>query len=250
MDKPARLGWRFENATKSDPVRLLLFGVIGDAYEGVTGADFVRDWRDATRDKPPVEMTINSPGGYVDDALGIYNEILQYPGEVTANIVIARSAATFIAMAADVRNIAKTGEFMIHDAIIPLFALVNSGSLESLYAELKPLLESESQNIASVYADRAGGTVESWSERMQANGLNGTSYRGKEAVDVGLVHGLIPTRNESRIAAMVASPEPKPDVVEIDLSLIPPMANGYSKPMPADFTHLLEANLAAATKGA
>lgn len=250
MDTPARLGWRIENVGKNEPVQVVLFGVVGDSWDGVTAADFVRDWRKETKNRPPVTITINSPGGYVDDALGIYNEILQYPGSVTANIIIAYSAASFIAMAADHRTIAKTGEFMIHDAIMPLFALTNSARLDELYAELKPRLEAESENIAGIYADRAGGTIAEWRERMQANGMNGTSYRGAEAVTAGLVHEVMPARNQEttqRIAALAtpgAIPPPTNSPVDIDLSLIPPLAgSGYRKPIPADFTRLLEANL-------
>lgn len=247
QSEPSRLGWRFQNASKGEPVQVVLFGVVGDPWDGVTGGDFVNEWRAETKGNPPVTLTINSVGGYIDDALGIYNEILQYPGTTTANIIVARSAASFIAMATDHRTIAKTGEFQIHDAIIPFFDLINSNRLEELYAALKPRLESESLNIAGIYADRAGGTVADWRAAMQANGLQGTNYRGQEAVDAGLVHEVMPVRNQERtqrIAAMaVAGPieTPVDPTVEIDLSLIPPMANGYKPPLPTDFTHLIAA---------
>lgn len=240
-----RLGWRIENARKDEPVQVVLFGVVGDPWDGVTGGDFIKDWRSNTKGNPPVVMTVNSPGGFITDALGIYNEILQYPGDTTANIIVAQSAAAFISMAAKHRTIAKTGEFMIHDAICPLFDVINSARLEELYSELKPRLESDSLNIAGIFSDRAGNTVEHWRAAMQANGLSGTSYRGQEAVDAGLVHEVMPVRSQERtqrLAAMAVEP-PTETTVEIDLSLIPPMANGYRPPVPTDLTRLIAANL-------
>lgn len=235
MDKATRLGWRFHNAGKNEPVQMLLFGIIGDSWDGVTGSDFVREWRDQTASNPDVVMTINSDGGYVSEALGIYNEILQYPGHVTANIIVAQSAAGFIAMAADHRTIAKTGKFQLHDAVIPFFGLLNSGTLEETYAELKPLLEEESQNIAGIYADRAGGSAAEWRARMQANGINGTTYRGAEAVAAGLVDEVMPVRNQEQAQRIAALASPIPGRVAAQVE---PTSEATK---PVDFKEALEA---------
>jgi ATP-dependent protease ClpP protease subunit len=205
MDKPARLGWRIENLGKAQPVQVLLFGTVGDAWEGVTGADFVNDWRAETKGNPPVVMTVNSIGGYIDDALGIYNEILQYPGETTANIIVAKSAAGFISMAAKNRAIAKTGEFQMHDAMMRMFDIINSVRLDEIHAQWKPILEAQSEMIAGIFADRAGGNAADWRKKMQANGLLGTSWRGQDAVTAGLVHEVMAVRNQEQVEQRIAA---------------------------------------------
>lgn len=82
----------------------------------------------------------------------------------------------------------------------------------------------------------------------------GTTYRAQEAVDIGLCDRVgIATRNaitDGRIAALL-SDDQKNEItpVEIDLSLIQPLATGYKPPLPTDFTRLVAANLPAPKKG-
>jgi hypothetical protein len=143
-------------------------------------------------------------------------------------------------MAADRREIAKNGKVFIHDA-----QGVGMGD-SSTMRQLADLLDEESDNIASIYAERAGGTTAEWRERMRADNF-GTTYRGQDAVDIGLIDEVAtaPVRNamSTRIAAQET--EPEPPQVDIPLDLIPPLANGYKPPLPDDFTRLVAANLPA-----
>ena len=241
-----------------------IFDIIGDPWYGTSAKDFVQELRGITADN--IRLNINSPGGFVDDALAIYDAILNHPATVTAHITVAASAASFVAMAADKRVISQNGKIMIHDAqtFVGIFDIVNVEAVDGIIEALqqaRDLLEEESQNIASIYAQRAGGDASTWRAAMQSNGPNGMTYRGQAAVDVGLADEVAtpPAKDGNaqpmRVAAMANDDDPKePDAPaddeDIDLSLIPPLANGYVAPLPTDFTRLVAANLPASTKGA
>ena len=64
-----------------------------------------------------LEVSINSPGGYVDEGSAIYTMLKDYAGNVTIKIVgMAASAASVIAMAGDKIMISPTARLMIHNA--------------------------------------------------------------------------------------------------------------------------------------
>ena len=199
----SRLGWRVQNVAQRE-AEIDLFDVIGDPWFGVSAKDFIEELR--SLDVDTIRFNINSPGGYVDDALGMFDAIQNHPAHVTAHIVVAASAASFVAQAADHREITKNGKVFIHDA--QGVGVGDSGTMR----HLADILDAESDNIAAIYADRAGGTVAEWRERMQADGI-GTTYRGQEAVDIGLADEVAaaPVRNiaaSSRIAAQASDEEP------------------------------------------
>lgn len=233
VSQTARLSWRVANAAAEKHAEIDLFDVIGDGWEGTTAKDFVAELR--ALDADTITLNVNSPGGYVNDALAMYDAIQRHPAKVTARIVVAASAASFVAQAADTREITKNGKVFIHDA--QGLAIGNAADMRGL----ADILDEESDNIAAIYADRGGGTVAQWRERMRANDGIGTTYRGQEAVDIGLADAIAkaPARNlePGRIAALEASD------AEIPTDLIPPLANGYKPPLPADFTRLVAANL-------
>lgn len=238
----SRLTWRIQARAKDAEIDL--FDVIGDPWEGVTAKDFVAELR--ALDADSITLNINSPGGFVDDALAIYDAILRHPADVTARITVAASAASFVAMAADKRVITKNGKFQIHDAhaFIGIMEVANAESIDEIIANLtqaKALLNEESENIANIYAERTGTDAEQWRKAMKANGPHGTVYRGQEAVDAGLADEVAatPARNAHplRVAAQAAPspPSPEPDNTDPLAGLdIPPLADhaGYKKPLP------------------
>lgn len=268
-----RLSWRIE--AKANQADVYLYDQIGKNFwgEGTSAADFVLDLRNL--DVAQIDLRINSPGGFIDDALAMFNAIQNHPAHVTAHVEgIAASAASFIAMAADVVLIAPHARMMIHDAMgfVDVFGIMNAASIDDLMEKLvsiRDMLDAESDNIATIYAEKAGGVTSQWRNRMQANGAMGTTYRGQEAVDVGLADAVeekAPASDHrprgTRVAstALMAvdpanfnddserrSPEEEPEELDADLlSQIKP--HGYEPPIPADFTRLIEQNQVA--KGA
>lgn len=64
-----------------------------------------------------LEVSINSPGGYVDVGSEIFTMIKDYQGKTIGKIVgMAASAASVASMGFDVLKISPTGRFMIHNA--------------------------------------------------------------------------------------------------------------------------------------
>lgn len=203
-----RLSWRFENA-RSGEADVYIDDVIGDPWMGTSGADFAKELRDL-KDVAKLNLHINSPGGLVKDGLQMYNAIRSHGAYVTALIESeAASAASFVAMAADKVVIFKNAKLFIHDA--HGFGLGNAADFRTL----ADLLDEESDNIASIYADKAGGSVDEWRTAMTANDGVGSTYRGQAAVDAGLADEVAttPARNAQpfRVAAQAPSPPPAPE---------------------------------------
>lgn len=202
MDKPTRLGWRIENTASKSEADVYVYDVIGDPWgDGTNAADFVREVNALAVDR--INLHINSPGGYVNDALAMYNALIGHRAEVVGYVDgSADSAASFLLQAADKRVIAKNASMTIHEG--HAFAMGPASAMRAAADEL----DAASENIASIYADRAGGTVAEWRDRMLANGgTRGTTYRGQQAVDVGLADEVgIHARNSKllRIAALAS----------------------------------------------
>lgn len=196
----SRLAWSISNVA-ADEVDLHVYDVIGDPYEGTDATQFVRDVEAVTA--KTINLHIDSPGGYVNDALMMYNALLNHPAWVNGYVGSrADSAASFLLQAADKRFIARNAAMMIHSA--QGLAL---GDATDMRAAAESLAE-ESQNIASIYAERAGGTVDEWLTRMNAGdgAQRGTTYRGSAAVDIGLADEVTeaPSRVATRRAAAIA----------------------------------------------
>lgn len=168
--------YRIQNAADSDdgPAEVFIYDFI-DSWMGVSAESFVKDL--AAIDKGEITVRINSPGGDVWDGLAIMNAIRNHKAKVTAVVDgIAASAASFIAMAGDEVVIRRNAEMMIHDA--SGLVLGNASDMH----DMAKLLDKESDNIASIYADRTGGEVKDWRKAMRAE----TWYSDQEAVDAGL----------------------------------------------------------------
>jgi ATP-dependent protease ClpP protease subunit len=129
-----------------------------------------------------ITLRIASPGGDVADGLAILNALRAHPA--TVDVIVegwAASAASFIAMAGDTVQMSPNSMLMIHDAMT-----ICVGNAEEML-ETAALLDKHSDNIADVYARRAGGTVAEWRQRMKET----TWYTAQEAVDAGLADNVL-----------------------------------------------------------
>jgi ATP-dependent protease ClpP protease subunit len=171
-------GWyEISNATQ-DRARVDLYDVIGEW--GITAGQFVRDLRNI--DAEVIELHINSPGGLIHDGLTIYNALLDHPARVEAIVDgVAASSASWIFQAGDTRTMNRHTELFIHDG----WALTIGD--QDTHLEAADLLGRLSDNIAGIYAGRAGGTVAEWRDAMRAE----TWYTAAEAVDAGLADDMV-----------------------------------------------------------
>lgn len=157
---------------------IMIYDEIG--YFGVSANDFVRDLKALSSDK--IELHISSPGGEVFDGMAIYAALKAHPAEVHVVVdSLAASIASVIAMAGDRVTMAKNATMMIHDG--HGMAVGNAADMRTL----ADLLDKTSDNIASVYAERAGGTAETWRAHMRAE----TWYTAEEAVKAGLADEIL-----------------------------------------------------------
>src|SRR5690348_5034881 len=168
-----RASWyRIANqATEAGVTEVSIYDSIGDW--GIPASDFVRDLAAITS---PIELHINSEGGDVFDGLAIYNAQMRR-GNVTVVVdALAASISSVIAQAGVKRVMARNATMMIHDA-----STMGMGNAQDLRT-LADLLDKTSDNLASVYAERAGTDVGQWRTAMR----NTTWYTAEEAVAAGL----------------------------------------------------------------
>lgn len=178
--RQGRTDWyRIENAVSTtDAATIHVYDEIG--YWGVTAQDFVAELQGVTAGR--IELHVNSPGGDVFDGIAIMQALKSHSAHVTVTVdSLAASIASVIAMAGDRVVMAKNATMMIHDG--HSLAIGNAADMR----QTADLLDKVSDNIASVYAERAGGTVEEWRDRMRAE----TWYSADEAVAAGLADEVL-----------------------------------------------------------
>jgi len=169
--------WRFRNVDGRP--RLYVYDVIGGW--DLDASSFVAQVNDIPDDAEGIDLHINSPGGFVYDAVAMYEALADHPAPVAVHVDgLAASAASFLAMIGETRAIAKAGRVMIHDA-----QMVVWGSPAEL-EEAAALGHAVSDDIAGYYADRAGGKPADWRTAMRAT----TWYSAAESVDAGLMDSV------------------------------------------------------------
>jgi len=176
--KPAAW-YSIRNVAGPAPSVVSIYDEVG--FFGVTAQDFIKDLAAVDGD---VELHLSTPGGDVFDGLAIFSALKQRSGTVAVVVdSLAASIGSVIAMAASPGQlgIMPNASMMIHDA---------SGYCEGTrqdMAEMMRLLDSMSDNIASIYADRTGKPAAEWRAAMLAE----TWYIGRTAVDAGLADRVV-----------------------------------------------------------
>ena len=175
--RQGRTDWyRIENKA-GDAAEVYLYDEIG--YFGVTAKDLVDELREVTA--PRIELHINSPGGDAFDGIAIYQALKDHKAEVVTTVdSLAASAASFIAMAGERVVMARNATMMIHDA----FGLSVGNAADM--RDMATRLDKVSDNIADIYTQHAGGTVQDWRAAMRAE----TWYDADEAVAAGLADSV------------------------------------------------------------
>jgi ATP-dependent protease ClpP protease subunit len=134
----------------------------------------------------PLNVRINSGGGDVFDGVAIHSLLARHPGTVTVYVDgLAASAASFIMLAGDRVVSSRNAMVMIHDA------MTGTWGNRAAHERAMGLLDKVSDNIADMYAEKAGEDVEFWRGRMLENGEDGVWYTGQEALAAGLVDELV-----------------------------------------------------------
>jgi ATP-dependent Clp endopeptidase proteolytic subunit ClpP len=151
-------------------------------FWGVSAKEFTAVLDDLAEDVETIELHINSPGGMVWDGLAIMNALRQHTARVVVIVDgIAASAASFIALAGDEVVMAQGAEMMVHS---PFGLCVgNAQDMQKMATDLAH----ETDNLASIYQAKAGGTLDGWRAAMAAE----TWYSAEEAVAAGLADRVL-----------------------------------------------------------
>ena len=201
----------------------------------------------------PVTVHVNSPGGDVFEAIAIYNNFRAHAGLVTMVVEgVAASAASVIMTAGNRVEVAPNAQVMIHDGWG-----FEQGNAEVLH-KYADLLDRTSQNMAGMYAVKAGGEPDEWRALMRAE----TWYvGGAEVVAAGLADAVTdaaptpapaPAESEMAFAAWdlsvyanapkktpvaVAAPEP---ITQVDLKPVQPDPVSVFTFDPGEFRRAIE----------
>lgn len=186
VDGKPKEWFRFSNETGADgePTTVIyIYDVIDSwgGYWGISAQEFIQELMAVTT--ATIELRVNSPGGEVFEAVAMFAVLESHPATVTAYVDgLAASAASFLIMAADKVIMHRNSELMIHDAHGIAFGNA------AVMREMQEILNKISDNIASIYAEKAGGTTEEWRAVMIGEGgRDGKWYSAEEALDAGLI---------------------------------------------------------------
>jgi ATP-dependent Clp protease, protease subunit len=141
-------------------LELLIYGPIGEFFNGIQAIDIVRKLKQA---KPrSIVMRINSNGGSFTDSVAIYNALKARHVPTTAIVeAVAASGASLIAMAADKIVMAEGSFIMIHEATVAI-----DGNASEL-RKTAQTIELFNLSMADIYANRTGQTKAKILEMMQ-----------------------------------------------------------------------------------
>lgn len=184
-EPPTASGKWWQIRADATTAEILLYGEVG---WDVTAGQFVNELNSITA--PNITVRINSLGGDAYDGITIYNRLVSHHARITAFIDgLAASAATIVMMSGD-EIIAEPGaSIMVHNAW---------GMTVGDYRDMKSQMEwlnDLCEQMAGIYAARAGGTVPEWRAIMDAE----TRYTPEKAQAAGLV---------DRVNAPKPRPEP------------------------------------------
>lgn len=179
------LGWfRLRNSADQETADLYIYDEIMPAYMvewfgGVSAEGLIEQLSEMAADT--INVRINSPGGAVFEAVAIYNTLVSHPATINVYVdALAASAASIVAMAGDTITMMVGSQMMIHDALG-----IEMGNAADMRA-MADFLDQQSNNIASIYAAKAGGDVTDWRNLMLAE----TWLFAQEAVDLGLADAI------------------------------------------------------------
>ena len=117
--------WELKQAAQADTLDLFIYGDIEDIaidwttwsmVQSENSAKFFCEELGAHPDAKQINVFVNSPGGYVDEAMAIRNQLKRHPANVTGYVDgIAASAASFILTACDQVKMYSNTMQMIHN---------------------------------------------------------------------------------------------------------------------------------------
>ncbi|MEZ3424178.1 MAG: Clp protease ClpP [Lachnospiraceae bacterium] len=167
-------------------------------------------------------IEINSPGGLCASAFEIYTALKQYQGKVTANVIVACSAATVIACGADETYASGASIFMIHNSQSQA-----AGDYRDLQMGADALKEIN-ESLINVYEKKTGLSREEIQDLMD----NDTYMSPAKAIEKGFINGLMP--------GMDTKDGKEGTAINAVASVVAGMFNSFAYAVPEDKAALLK----------
>ncbi len=169
---------------------LYIYGLIGTG-KGETSHQSVVDALAKMGDVDEIDVRINSRGGSVYQAMGIYAALNDHPARKIAHIdSIAFSSGSLVPMACDEIHIAESGMMMVH---MPSSEF--RGTARKVRQDTE-LLDQLGEQMVGAYASRTGLPREEVVSMMDAQ----TFFRASEAVSKGFATKLVPNKAVAAVA--------------------------------------------------
>lgn len=136
--------------------KINIYGVIGSEHAGISAKQVVKQLGSiAEGDDKDISLHINSGGGYVDDAVAIFNRLRAFAKEHDATITahidgLAASAATLVMLAAENIVMPANASMMVHQ---PWGMAIGSSEDMRKSADLLDMTE---DSMVAMYAERTG----------------------------------------------------------------------------------------------
>ena len=152
----------------------------GEIGWDITASDVVNKLKDMTGD---ITVEVSSVGGSVYQGISIFNALHEYDkGTITTvNKGMAASMASYIMLAGDKIKAYSNATYMVHNAMV--FAFGNASELRKSADHV----ESLSNIMANMYADKTGKTVKEVKQMMDEE----TFLYGEEMLQHGFVDEII-----------------------------------------------------------
>jgi len=172
------------------PAELRIMEQIGEDWwgDGVSATD-VLDFV-AEQSGKPINVRINSPGGFVYDGMVIYNALASHTGRVTVTVEgLAFSMASVIAMAGDVVRMYQASDFGIHRA----WGMA-VGNQKDMRASAEWLMTID-QHLVDIYSEKTGkdaGQINAWMDGES----DGTLFSAVDALANGFADEVIDPKAE------------------------------------------------------
>src|SRR5665647_1792523 len=155
--------WEIKQAAQADALDLYIYGDVEDLkvdyanqtiVESENSAKYFREELAKHPDTKQINVFVNSPGGYVFEAMAIRNQLKRHPARVTGYVDgIAASAASFILTACDTVKMYSNTMQMLHN--MWSVAIGNSDDLRKVADDLDVLMAGNRQ----AYLEKSGGKI-------------------------------------------------------------------------------------------
>ena len=177
-------GMAIKCETTDSGIEVLLYGVIGDSYDGNDAATFAKTL--GANPEAAVTLRINSPGGFAFDGLAIHNVLRDHKGATTAIVEsLAASAASLIAMGADTVHMQSNAIFHVHQSLTMAYGH------QAEMAETLSWLQTLDESLAMTYADKTGIKMDEMRAILLGENGDGTKYSADAALKAGFVDKVL-----------------------------------------------------------